>query len=72
VFQIKAVEDVATKTGLGRKLNKKGWEEVSTVLLIKILKVKIKVRERSYASFAERHDVLNDCGAMEERELVEA
>jgi hypothetical protein len=46
VLQIKAVKDVATKTGLGGKLDKKGWEEVSTILLVEVPEVEVKVGNR--------------------------
>jgi len=42
MFQIKAVEDVTTRTGLSGKLDEKRWEEVSTILLLKVPEVKIK------------------------------
>ena len=46
MLQIKTVEDVTTKTGLRGKLDEKRWKEVSTILLIKVPEVEIKVSNR--------------------------
>jgi hypothetical protein len=46
MFQIKKVEDVTIKVGLGGKLDEKGWEEVSPILLIEVSEVEIKVGKR--------------------------
>jgi hypothetical protein len=43
VGRIQAGEDVATRTGLRRKLDEEGGEEVATVLLIEVPEIKIKV-----------------------------
>jgi hypothetical protein len=43
MFQIKTVEDVTTRARLRGKLDEKRWEEVSTILLIKVPEVEIKV-----------------------------
>jgi len=43
---IKAVEDITTRTGLGRKLDKKRLEEVSTILFIEVPEVEVKVGNR--------------------------
>ena len=42
--QIKPVEDVATRNGLSRKMDKKRGEKVSDMLFIKIPEVEIEVR----------------------------
>jgi len=52
MFQIKAVEDVATRTGLGGKLEEERWEKVSTILLIEVPEVEIKVGDRRCSRFA--------------------
>jgi len=44
VCRIKVGDDVATRTGLTRKLDEEGGEEVATMLLIKVPEVEIKVR----------------------------
>jgi hypothetical protein len=44
VHRIKAGEDVATRTGLSRKLDEERGKEVATVLFIKVPEVEIKVR----------------------------
>ena len=46
MLQIKLVKDVATRTGLSRKLDKKRWEEISTILLFEVPEVEIKVSDR--------------------------
>jgi hypothetical protein len=46
MLQIKAVKDVTARTGLRGKLDKKRWEEVSTILLIEVPEVEIKVGDR--------------------------
>ena len=46
MLQAKAVEDVTARTGLRGKLDKKRWEEVSTILLIEVPEVEIKVSNR--------------------------
>jgi len=44
--QIEAVENVTTRTGLSGKLDEKRWEEVSTILLIEVPEIEIKVGNR--------------------------
>ena len=46
MLEVKAVEDVTARTGLGGKLDEKRWEEVSTILLIEVPEVEIKVSNR--------------------------
>jgi hypothetical protein len=46
MLQIKAVEDVTARTGLSRKLDENRGEEASTILLIEVPEVKIKVGNR--------------------------
>ena len=46
MLQIKAGEDVATRTGLSGKLDEKRGEEVATMLLIEVPEVEIKVGHR--------------------------
>jgi hypothetical protein len=46
MLQIKAVKDVTTRTGLRGKLDKKRWEEVSTILLLEVPEVEVKVGNR--------------------------
>ena len=46
MLQIKVVKDVATKTRLSRKLDKERREEVSTILLLEVPEVEIKVSDR--------------------------
>ena len=43
MLQIKAVKDVATRTRLSGKLDEKRWEEVSTILLLEVPEIEIKV-----------------------------
>ena len=43
MLQVKAVKEITTRTGLGGKLDEKRWEEVSTILLIEVPEVEIKV-----------------------------
>ena len=43
MLQVKAMKDVTTGTRLGGKLDKKRREEVSTILLIEVPEVEIKV-----------------------------
>ena len=43
MIQIKLAKDVATRTRLSGKLNEKRWEEVSTILLLGVPEVEIKV-----------------------------
>ena len=43
MLHIKAVKDITTRTGLGGKLDEKRWEEVSTILLVEVPEVEIKV-----------------------------
>jgi hypothetical protein len=45
VLQIKAVKDVTARAGLCGKLDKKRWEEVSTILLFEVPEVEIKVSD---------------------------
>ena len=46
MLEVKAVEDVTARTGLRGKLDEKRWEEVSTILLIEVPEVEIKVSNR--------------------------
>ena len=46
MLQVEAVKDTTTRTRLGRKLDEKRWEEVSTILLIEVPEVEIKVSNR--------------------------
>ena len=46
MLQVKAVKDIATSTRLCRKLDEKRWEEVSTILLVEVPEVEIKVGDR--------------------------
>ena len=43
MIYIKPVKDVATRTRLGGQLDEKRWEEVSTILLLEVPEVEIKV-----------------------------
>ena len=52
MIQIKAVKDVATRTRLNGKLDEKRWEEVSTILLVEVPEVEIKISNRPYSRFA--------------------
>ena len=45
VGRIKAGEDFAARTGLGRKLHEEGGKEVATVLFLKVPEVEVKVRQ---------------------------
>ena len=46
MLQIKPVKNVATETRLSGKLNEKRWEEISTILLVEVPEVEIKVSDR--------------------------
>ena len=46
MLQVKAVKDVATRTRLRGKLDKKRREEVSAILLIEVPEVEVKVSNR--------------------------
>ena len=46
MLQIKPVKNVATRTGLSGKLDEKRREEVSTILLLEVPEVEIKVSDR--------------------------
>jgi hypothetical protein len=46
MLHIKAVKGVTTWAGLRGKLDKKRWEEVSTILLIEVSEVEVKVSDR--------------------------
>ena len=46
MVQVKAVKDVTARTRLRRKLDKKRWEEVPTILLIEVPEVEIEVCNR--------------------------
>jgi hypothetical protein len=46
------VKDVTARTGLSGKLDKKRWEEISTILLLEVPEIEIKVSDRSYTRFA--------------------
>ena len=52
MFGIKAVEYVTTRIRLSGELEEKRWEEISTILLIKVLEVKIEVGNRSQSGLA--------------------
>jgi hypothetical protein len=52
MLQIKAVKDVTTGTRLSGKFDEKGWEEVSTILLLGVPEVEIKVSNRPLSCFA--------------------
>ena len=43
MLQVKAVKGITTRTGLRGKLDKKRWKEVSTILLVEVPEVEIKV-----------------------------
>ena len=45
MVQIKLVKDVATRTRLSGKLDKKRWEEISTMLLFEVPEVEIEVSD---------------------------
>ena len=47
MLQVKAVKDVTTRTRLRGKLDKKRREEVSTILLIEVPEVEVKVSNRT-------------------------
>jgi hypothetical protein len=51
MLQVKAVKDVTARTRLRRKLDEKRWEEVSTILLIEVPEVEVKVRNRPQSCF---------------------
>ena len=53
-------EDVATRTGLRRKLDEEGGKEVATVLFIKVPEVEIKVSHQGRLRLAEACNVLDD------------
>ena len=46
MVQVEAVKDIATRTRLSGKLDKKRWEEVPTILLIEVPEVEIEVSNR--------------------------
>ena len=46
MLQIKAVKDVTTRTRLRGKLDEERREEVSTILLLEVPEVEIKVSDR--------------------------
>ena len=46
MLQVTAVKDITTRTRLCGKLDKKRWEEVSTILLIDVPEVEIEVSNR--------------------------
>ena len=46
MVQVKTMKDVTTRTRLCGKLDKKRWEEVSTILLIEVPEVEIEVSNR--------------------------
>ena len=46
MLQIKLVKDATTRTGLSGKLDEKRWEEISTILLLEVPEVEIKVSDR--------------------------
>ena len=43
MLQIKTVKEVTTKIRLCGKLDEKRWEEVSTILLLEVPEIEIKV-----------------------------
>ena len=46
MVQVKTMKDVTTRTRLRGKLDKEGWEEVSTILFIEVPEVEIEVSNR--------------------------
>ena len=55
-----AAEYIAAKVRAGGKLEKKGKDQVSAVLLINIPEVEVIVSYRCQSSIAQCHNILND------------
>jgi hypothetical protein len=66
VGRVEMGEYVAKGIGTSRKLEKERWKELAAGLLVDISKVEIKIRHRSQSGFAQRCNIVNDCGAIQQ------
>ena len=66
-----AVEYITAMIGAGRKLRKKGKEQVPTILLVSIPEVEVVVCHESQSGIAQSHDILDDCRATRSLRLSE-
>ena len=62
---VNAVENVAARTRVSRKLKYKRAQQVVTALLVEIPEIKVEVGHDGQPSFAYGHNVLDDRGTSE-------
>ena len=65
VSHVYAVKYIAAKIRASRKLRKKGKDQVSAILFIRISEVEVVVSHRRQSSIAQSQDMLNDRRASE-------
>jgi hypothetical protein len=63
LFEIKFIEYVTMTMGLIGKLNNERREQVTTILLVDVPKIEVKVSHGSQSIVSKGNDILNDCRA---------